>query len=103
MFHYDNAVRCLLLFGMIFLSVTMLLCLICAIRGPKQTDRIIATNMIGAKTILLIVIVGIYIGEGYLVDVALIYAMLNFFAVVVFTKLILQSELNKLKERRQSK
>jgi len=100
-FDYDLALRYVLLGGMIFLSVTIFFCLVFAVRGPKLTDRIIATNMIGIKTILLVVIVGIYVGEEYLVDVALVYALLSFLATVVFTRFMLQFKLNKLKPKDQ--
>jgi len=97
MFSYDAAVRLLLYFGTFFLAITMCLCLIRAVTGPKLADRIIATNMIGVKTILLIVIVGVNIDEVFLVDVALVYALLSFLAVVVFTRFMLQVQLNKAK------
>lgn len=103
MFNYDQAVHWLLLGGMIFLAVTVFACLVRAVMGPKLTDRIVAVNMIGVKTMLLIVLVGIYVGEGYLVDVALVYALLSFLAVVVFTRFVLQFKLNKLKARKQRK
>lgn len=103
MFNYDQAVHVLLLAGMLFLSVTVFACLVRAVMGPKLTDRIVAVNMIGVKTMLLIVLVGVYIGEGYLVDVALVYALLSFLAVVVFTRFVLQFKLNKLKQRKQRK
>jgi len=87
---YGLALRYVLLGGMIFLSITIFFCLVFAVRGPKLADKIIAINMIGIKAILLVVIVGIYIGEEYLVDVAMVYALLNFLATVVLTKFMLQ-------------
>ena len=98
MFDYEAAVRLLLYAGIFFLAITMCLCLIRAVRGPKLADRIIATNMISVKTILLIIIVGIIIDEMSLVDVALVYALLSFLAVVVFTRFMLQVQLNKAKQ-----
>ena len=103
MFDYDQAVHYLMLISMLFLSVTICFCLFFAVRGPKLTDRIIATNMIGVKSILLIVLVSVYISEGNLVDVALVYALLSFLAVIVFTRFMLQFKLNKLKTRKQNK
>ena len=90
MFDFNLAVHYMLLAGMIFLSITVFLCLVFAIKTPKLTDRIIATNMIGVKTTILIVIVAVYLGEGYLVDVSLIYAMISFVATIVFAKFVLQ-------------
>ena len=93
----DDLVRIMLHFGTLFLSITMCICLVRAIKGPTLADRIIATNMICAKTILLIVIVGVNLGEGFLVDVALVYALLSFLAVVVLTRIMLRSFMEKSK------
>ena len=101
MIEYENAVGLLLQFGTVFLAITMCVCLARAVTGPKLADRIIATNMICVKTILLIVIVGINIGEEFLVDVALVYALLSFLAVVVFTRFMLQVRLSKAKKAEQ--
>lgn len=100
-FDYEQGVRILLLCGMIFLSVTVCFCLLRAVMGPKLTDRIVAVNMIGVKTILLIVLTGLYIGEYYLVDVALVFALLSFLAVVVLTQLVLQFKIKKAQQRKQ--
>ena len=91
----DDAIRIMLHFGTLFLAVTMCICLVRAIKGPTLADRIIATNMICAKTILLIIIVGVNLGESFLVDVALVYALLSFVAVVVLTRIMLRSYLEK--------
>lgn len=97
-FNYDQAVHVLMLFGMIFLAITALFCLIRAVLGPKLTDRIVAVNMTGVKTMLLIVMVSVFIGESYLVDVALVYALLSFLAVIVFTRYVLQFKQHRLKK-----
>jgi multicomponent Na+:H+ antiporter subunit F len=93
----------LLLIGMVFLSGTIFFCLLRAILGPRLTDRVVAVNMIGVKTILLIVMVAIYIGEGYLLDVALVYALLSFLAVVVLTTFVMQFKQGKLRSRKNHK
>lgn len=103
MFDYDQAVHYLILISMLFLSITICFCLFFAVRGPKLTDRIVATNMIGVKSILLIILVSVYVGEGYLVDVTLVYALLSFLAVIVFTRFMLQFKLNKLKIQKENK
>ena len=102
MFEYAQAVRYLMLAGMLFLSGMLFFCLIFVIsRGHKITDRIVATNMIGVKGILLIALVGVYLGEGYLIDVAFVYAFLSFLATVVFTSFLVRFRVNKLKTREQ--
>ena len=98
MFEYADAVRLVLQFGTLFLAVTMCLCLFRAVKGPKLADRIISVNMISVKTILLIVIMGVSQDERSLVDVAMVYALLSFLAVIVLTRFMLQIRLNKLKQ-----
>jgi len=88
-------IRIFLHIGIIFLAITMCLCLVRAVKGPKLADRIVATNMIGIKTILLIIMVAAYLSEEFLVDVAMVYALLSFLAVVVFTRFMLRVKINK--------
>ena len=71
---------------MCILAVCILACLVRAIIGPRIADRIVAINMIGTMTIIIITIVAVLLHEEYLVDVAILYAMLSFLAVVVLTK-----------------
>ena len=75
-----------LIICMIVLAICMIACLIRAIIGPRISDRIVAINMIGTMTIIMITIMSLLLHEGYLVDVAMLYAMLSFLAVVVLTK-----------------
>ena len=69
------------------IGVLLLLCLIRAIRGPRIADRVIAVNMMGTLTVIIICILAFMMGEGYLVDVSITYTMLSFLAVVVLTKI----------------
>ncbi|MCR5273630.1 MAG: sodium:proton antiporter [Lachnospiraceae bacterium] len=62
------------------------LCLIRAIMGPRTSDRVVAVNMMGTIIIAITLDLSLYLNEGYLVDIAIIYALLSFLAVVVLTK-----------------
>ena len=73
---------------LIALAVIALVCLVRAILGPKFTDRIMAVNMIGTKTLLMVCVLAV-LQESYLVDVAIVYALLSFLAVVVLSKLVI--------------
>ena len=103
MFNYAQAVKYLLLAGMLFLSLMIFFVLFFAIKNPKITDKIVAINMIGVKIILLIVMVCFYIEEGSFVDVALVYALLSFLATIVLSRFILHFKVNKFKMRDQRK
>jgi multicomponent Na+:H+ antiporter subunit F len=77
------------LITLIILSILMCFCLLRAVLGPRFTDRIVAINMIGTKTILLIAVLSVTFGENYLVDVCLVYALISFLAVVILSKVYL--------------
>lgn len=76
---------------LILLSLCVIACHIAAIKGPSLGDRMVAANMTGTLTIIAICVLAWHLNEGWLVDVALIYAMLSFIAVVVLTKIFIGS------------
>ena len=82
--------RYLLTGSAVFLSVTIFFCLLRAALGPRFTDRITAASIIGTKVIVLIAVMAMIIGEGYLVDICLIYAIISFLSVVVLARSVLE-------------
>jgi len=66
-----------------------MLCLIRCIKGPRISDRVLAVNMIGTLTIAMVIVFVVLLGEGYLVDIALVYAMISFLAVILLSKVYL--------------
>ena len=62
-----------------------------SIIGPRSTDRILSVNMLGTMTICSIAILSVLLGEGYLADVALIYAMISFVAVLMMASVFVPS------------
>ena len=68
------------------IALLLFACLIRAIRGPRIADRVIAVNMMGTLVVIAICVLAFLMGEDYLVDVAMVYTMLSFLAVVVLTK-----------------
>lgn len=71
----------------VVLAVTIFISLFRAVIGPRMSDRIVGINMIGTQAIILILSLVVLLGEGWLVDIAIIYAMFSFLAVVVLTKM----------------
>ena len=89
---------------LIFLAMLLLFCLIRAIKGPTVADRVVAVNMMGTMVMVIIAMLAVYMGESYLLDICLIYAMISFLAVVVLTKVYSGVYLEKLaKEKRRQK
>ena len=72
--------------ALVIIGLLIIACLIRAIRGPRIADRVIAANMIGTLVVITICILSFVMNEGYLVDIAMIYTMLSFLAVVLLTK-----------------
>lgn len=70
--------------------VTMGLALARALLGPTIYDRILAVNMFGTKTVLLIALFAFLSGRSEILDIALIYALINFIGVVAVLKLVEQ-------------
>ena len=81
-----------LLICMFAMAAMLLMLLIRAIRGPRYTDRILAGNMISTNTIAFICLLAIFLHEDFIFDVAVIYAVLGFIAVVVLSKIIVAKE-----------
>ena len=68
-------------------SILILVMLIRAVIGPRITDRILSINMIGTMVISCIAICSGLLNESYLLDVALIYALVSFVSVLIFTRI----------------
>ncbi len=64
------------------LIVTMALVLLRALLGPTLYDRILAVNLFGTKTVLLIAVLGFLGGRPAFLDIALTYALINFTGVI---------------------
>lgn len=99
----EQATQYLLLGAMFCLAVMIFFCLIRAIKGPRITDRIVYNNMIGTMVIITICILAVYLKESYLVDVAIVYAMISFLSVVVLCKVFTGEYIKKQKEKEKKK
>ncbi|MBU2099419.1 MAG: pH regulation protein F [Gammaproteobacteria bacterium] len=62
--------------------VAMALALVRAYAGPTLYDRILAVNVCGTKTVLLIAIVGFLTGRPEFLDIVMVYALMNFITVI---------------------
>lgn len=71
---------------LIILGVMLFACLIRAVKGPRIADRIVAVNMMGTMVMVTIAVLSLLLGEGFLIDICLIYAMVSFLAVIVISK-----------------
>ena len=70
----------------IFIILAIVIVLFRAIKGPKVYDRILAVNVIGTKTVILIALVGFINERPHFLDIAIVYALINFIATFAILK-----------------
>ena len=68
--------------------VTMALALLRAALGPSLYDRVLAVNMFGTKTALLLSVIAFLYGRPDFLDLALAYALINFVGVLAVLEFI---------------
>ncbi|MDH3550793.1 MAG: monovalent cation/H+ antiporter complex subunit F [Gammaproteobacteria bacterium] len=68
--------------------ITMAMALGRALLGPSIYDRLLAANMFGTKTVLLLSVVAFLYGRPDFLDLALVYALINFIGVIAVLEFI---------------
>ena len=84
---YNGFIVCML----VLLTVVIFGYFIRTVLGPHFADRILAVNSISTVVMLFISFIAVMQGENYIVDMALIYAVLGFVSVVILCKAYLRS------------
>ena len=79
--------RSILIGGVALIAGLLLFCIIRSIKGPRIADRILSINMSGTMIITAIVFVSGILKDTSLIDIGLLYAMISFLAVVVFSRI----------------
>jgi multicomponent Na+:H+ antiporter subunit F len=72
--------------AMVGVLTTMALALARAFMGPTVFDRVLAANMFGTKTVLLIAVSGFLTGRPEWLDLALLYALMNFIGMIALLR-----------------
>ena len=73
--------------------VSMTLAMARALLGPTVYDRVLALNMFGTKTVLLIAVLGFLTGRPEFLDLALVYALINFIGTIAVLKFVAMGDL----------
>lgn len=79
--------------------VTMGLALLRAVLGPSVYDRVLAVNMFGTKTVLLLSVIAFLSGRPDFLDLALTYALINFIGVLAVLEFFRSRALRRDTER----
>lgn len=81
------------LISAIVLTIILAVPLVRVLKGPTVFDRLLATNAIATKTIVLICIIGFLYGRiDMFIDITLAYAILGFVGSLVIAKYIISSK-----------
>jgi multicomponent Na+:H+ antiporter subunit F len=72
--------------GIAGLVVAMTMMIWRAIVGPTQYDRMLAANSFGTKIVLLIALIGYLSGRPAFLDIAIVYALINFVTTIALMK-----------------
>ena len=72
----------MLIAATIAILVVMLMAISRAFLGPTLYDRVLAVNMFGTKTVLMISLLGFVMGRPEFLDIAIVYALINFISVI---------------------
>jgi len=73
-------------FAAIALFVAMVMLLVRLLKGPTLYDRVLASNSFGTQTVLFIGVIGFMTGRPDFLDIALIYALINFVGTIAVLK-----------------
>ncbi len=86
----------------IAIIATMVLALFRALAGPTVFDRILAVNTFGTKTVLLIALLGFLTERPDFLDIALVYALINFIGTIAVLKFLKFGDLGLVTSRDES-
>lgn len=75
----------------LIISINAVLCLYRAAVGPTTQDRLLGVNIVGTKTLVVVVLVTYIFAESFFLDVAIVYALL-LFVVTIATSRYLETE-----------
>jgi|SRR6056297_875288 len=75
----------LLVVAALFVSLAVMM-LYRAILGPTNQDRVLAVNVLGTNTVVILALLGAALGEPWFLDIALVYALLNFLMSIAISK-----------------
>ena len=82
------------------IGIGMTLAMIRALLGPTLYDRVLALNTLGTKIVLLIAVLGFLAGRPEFLDLALVYALINFIGTIAVLKYFEVGDLGKASEIR---
>ena len=72
----------------IVILVAIAVGLVRAFRGPTLYDRVLAANMIGTLTVLMVAVLGFMTGRPEFLDIALVYVLISFVSTIAVLRVV---------------
>lgn len=94
------SIQAVLLGAGLAILVTMALAMLRGLIGPGVYDRVLAANMFGTKTVLLVSLVAVLFGRLDFLDLALAYALINFIGILAILQFVQNREARRASERK---
>ncbi len=70
----------------VVLGIASFLCLYRAVLGPTVADRVVAINVIGTMTMVILVFFAYIFNHPMYIDVAFVYALISFISTIAIAK-----------------
>ena len=87
---------------LICLFIAMVLVLIRLYNGPTLYDRVLSANSFGTHTVMFIGILGFLTGRPDFLDIALLYALINFVGTIAILKFFRYRAIGDVLEKREA-
>ena len=87
--------------GAVVIALLILATLVRAVLGPRFTDRIVAVNVISTLVIAELMLLSVWMREEFLVDIALVFALLSFLSVVVAFQTVMTRQKKQSREEKK--
>ncbi len=75
-----------LMYGAAAIAALAVVVMYRVVKGPTMQDRIVAVNVIGTSTVVVIALVAAAFDQPEYLDIALVYALLNFVLSIAVAK-----------------
>lgn len=93
-------IKNIILFAICCLLILFIMCIVKAVRSKTVADRMVAVNIATSMTGVIAAAIAVYFGQDSYIDIALVYVILSFLAVLVFTRVIIGTfRANKLRNK----
>ena len=91
------------LIALLMLFIAMILVLLRLYKGPTLYDRVLSTNSFGTQTVLFIGVLGFLSGRPDFLDIALLYALINFVSTIAILKFFRYRAIGDILIKREAK